>query len=120
MEDASVRAVDLYRLACEWSHGLPVGQKWRDVLLRLLVERDGSNCHLCDAPVLMHLASGVKGDPSGLGPSVDHVIPRSKGGSDDPGNMRLAHWKCNRERSARSVADYRYKLDALLSEAMAA
>lgn len=31
-------------------------------------------------------------------PSRDHVIPISKGGTDDFENIRLAHRRCNRER----------------------
>ncbi|AYR00966.1 HNH endonuclease [Arthrobacter phage Hestia] len=32
-------------------------------------------------------------------PSLDHVIPRSKGGGDDEGNLRTAHRWCNAVRS---------------------
>lgn len=31
--------------------------------------------------------------------NIDHIIPKSKGGSSDIGNLRLTHEKCNRLRS---------------------
>lgn len=36
--------------------------------------------------------------------TVDHVVPRSKGGNDDIANLRPAHAHCNYARGARSVA----------------
>lgn len=52
--------------------------------------RDNYVCHICDGWVDMSLPR-----TSGLGATVDHVIPLSKGGSDEPENLRLAHWACN-------------------------
>jgi HNH endonuclease len=26
---------------------------------------------------------------------VDHIVPRSDGGTDDPDNLQIAHWRCN-------------------------
>lgn len=37
------------------------------------------------------------------GATVDHVIPRSLGGSDDLSNLRLAHWSCNRAKGNRPI-----------------
>lgn len=56
-----------------------------------LAERDGTNCSICGEPVDMTLNRNV----SMMGPSVDHVIPRSRGGSDEPENLALAHLICN-------------------------
>lgn len=33
-------------------------------------------------------------------PSVDHVVPRARGGTSDPGNLRLAHRRCNARRGS--------------------
>jgi len=33
--------------------------------------------------------------PDPLAPSIDHVIPLSKGGTNDLANLRLSHWGCN-------------------------
>lgn len=43
-------------------------------------------CHLCS-------------DEDTPATTADHVIPRSKGGSDDVANLRPAHLACNQARS---------------------
>jgi 5-methylcytosine-specific restriction endonuclease McrA len=91
------RVCDLYRLASEKGFK---GAGWRHLLVGYLRERDGANCQICRKPIRYDLRSGVHGDPSGLGPSIDHVVPRSEGGDDDLANLRLAHWCCNRARQA--------------------
>jgi 5-methylcytosine-specific restriction endonuclease McrA len=30
-----------------------------------------------------------------MGASLDHVVPISKGGTDEPENLKLAHFICN-------------------------
>jgi hypothetical protein len=55
-----------------------------------LAARDGWVCWLCEGPI----------DPdaptrSPASPTVDHVVPRSRGGTSDPDNLRLAHRRCN-------------------------
>jgi HNH endonuclease len=89
------RVNDLYRLAC--AHGW-AGARWRNLLVGYLRERDGDCCPRCRKMIRFGLPSGPNGDPSGLGPSIDHVMPRSRGGSDDLANLRLMHWRCNRAR----------------------
>ena len=64
--------------------------------IRLLVfERDGWVCQLCHEP----LDRGA--DPlSDWYPSLDHIVPRSKGGGHDPENLRATHRWCNAIRGA--------------------
>jgi hypothetical protein len=53
-----------------------------------LYERDGWTCQICLEAV----------DPDTTDewrPTLDHIVPRSHGGSDDPSNLRLAHLWCN-------------------------
>lgn len=38
---------------------------------------------------------------------VDHVIPKSQGGSDDPSNLVPACWVCNSSKGTRSLEEYR-------------
>ena len=66
-------------------------------VLRLSVyERDGWTCQLCSEPV------DVGADPlSDWYPSLDHVVPRSRGGSDEFENLQCAHRICNSKKGAR-------------------
>jgi 5-methylcytosine-specific restriction endonuclease McrA len=60
-----------------------------------IYERDGWTCWLCEEPVDRDLI----GSRDHWRPSLDHVIPRSSGGSNEDSNLRLAHWWCNCVRS---------------------
>ena len=93
-ERAGVRVMDLYRLAC--SLGL-ASWNWRRLLVAWLRERDGDDCQICHGePIDWDAKSGPGG--SDLGPSIDHIMPKSYLRDDDPVNLRLAHWGCNRKR----------------------
>ena len=101
VEVAKARANDLYALATQFDKrtGVYVGAEWRQRLFHALVERDGDRCQICNRKVNLNLKSGTRG--SRRGPSVDHIIPRSQGGSDDLVNLRLTHWGCNQKRGNR-------------------
>lgn len=53
-----------------------------------LLKRQGYQCALCGG-TLDPEATGREG------PTVDHIVPQSKGGSDDPSNLQAAHMHCN-------------------------
>ena len=55
-----------------------------------LAERDEFICHLCGGEVDMRLHW-----PDRRSPSVDHVVPLSRGGDDTLANVKLAHLTCN-------------------------
>lgn len=58
--------------------------------------RDGWTCQLCMEPVDPDLLM----DPTDeWAPTLDHIEPKSRGGSDRPENLRLAHRWCNSVRS---------------------
>lgn len=61
----------------------------RPVVLAEIRMRDGNRCHLCDKTV------PDKAWPHPQSPSLDHVVPLSKGGAHDPDNVKLAHLECN-------------------------
>lgn len=61
-----------------------------------LAKRDGTDCKLCAAPVDMTL-----GHPNLMRGSVDHIIPTSLGGSNEPENVQLAHLHCNIKKNNR-------------------
>lgn len=64
-----------------------------------LAERDGTDCGICGEPVDMDLRRYA---PGGLMcASVDHVLPRARGGTHDPENLQLAHLRCNMVKSDR-------------------
>lgn len=65
--------------------------KWISRTDRLAIyERDGWRCQLCGEQVDINAAAN-----SAWSPTLDHITPRSRGGSDDPENLRLAHRWCN-------------------------
>lgn len=52
-------------------------------------------CGICGQPVDFSLKY-----PHPLSACIDHIIPIAKGGHpSDIGNMQLAHWTCNRQKS---------------------
>jgi 5-methylcytosine-specific restriction endonuclease McrA len=62
---------------------------------RKLVVRHETHCWVCGELVDKTL-SGRHPD----GPTIDHVIARSRGGTNDISNLRLAHQRCNNARQA--------------------
>ena len=64
-------------------------RRWRKHALEVY-ERDQWTCQLCGTATLREW---VRGDLRS--PTLDHIMPRSLGGSDDIGNLRTAHWLCN-------------------------
>lgn len=52
--------------------------------------RDEWTCHLCGEQIDESLPRQAK-----MGASLDHVLPISKGGTDHPENLKLAHFICN-------------------------
>lgn len=70
----------------------------RKVLLRHLADRDGVRCGICRRRIDIEARSGPE---NRHGPSVDHIVPVSLGGSDDLENLRLTCWICNVARGNR-------------------
>ncbi|MFD7609705.1 HNH endonuclease [Streptomyces sp. NPDC059828] len=66
------------------------------VLLAEIAERDGWRCHICQKAVDPGLVW-----PHSMSPSLDHVVPLSKGGPHEPRNVRLSHVRCNTARGNR-------------------
>ena len=59
-----------------------------------------SICGICGQPVDKTLKF-----PHPMSPTVDHIIPCAKGGSDDLDNLQLAHRACNRMKSDKMPED---------------
>ena len=60
-----------------------------------IYERDARTCGICCEPVDSTVPANSR-----WGATLDHIVPRSSGGSDDPANLRLAHRHCNSKRGA--------------------
>lgn len=90
--------------ACANRHWGNVRARQRGVLStakytdREIFERDDWICQICHHPVDRDV-SRLHDD----GATIDHVIPISKGGTDEPDNVVTAHWRCNRDKGARAA-----------------
>lgn len=68
------------------------------VTLKNVMKRDGGLCKLCGKPVDTTDRRG-----NGLGyyyPTIDHIVPLSKGGEHVMSNVQLAHMICNSRKGA--------------------
>ena len=59
---------------------------------RKLLARDGDECWFC-------------GDPMGNDCTLEHLVPRSKGGANKADNYALAHKQCNADAGNRPLVD---------------
>lgn len=64
---------------------------------RALAFRDGAACGICGEDVDLDLTRA----DSVFCASIDHIVPRANGGTDDPTNLQLAHFWCNTVKSDR-------------------
>lgn len=67
-----------------------------------LAEMHGAKCHICKRKIDMTLPGLHR-----MGPTVDHLVPVSQGGTNDTLNLALAHRECNTRRSNRGPAQLR-------------
>jgi 5-methylcytosine-specific restriction endonuclease McrA len=76
------------------------GKSSRKVLERLAL-RDGGLCWICSLPMVFDRVDG------GLcvSASVDHIIPKRLGGTNDQHNLRLAHRRCNQNRDSGAITN---------------
>jgi 5-methylcytosine-specific restriction endonuclease McrA len=99
LEDATQRTNELYRLTRELAYPHE-SRAWRHALHRILEDKDGGLCAVCFEQIDLTL-SGRHAD----GPTVEHITPRSRGGSDKLENLALSHWRCNKGRGTRDLAE---------------
>lgn len=64
-----------------------------------LARRDGWRCHYCEAPLGW-------GHENVQQPQVEHVVPRSQGGSNRMANLVLACASCNQAKHARTPSQW--------------
>lgn len=93
---------DLCRELDRKDRGAELFRGWISKAERVAIyERDAYTCMLCREPVDLS-ADPQRGDWS---PTLDHIIPRSKGGTHDADNLRTAHRWCNSIRGDRDELD---------------
>lgn len=68
-----------------------------DITLEALYRRDSGVCYLCGKQCDWDDKDGNKVGPNY--PSIDHLIPVARGGLHAWSNVRLAHFKCNVDKS---------------------
>jgi len=77
--------------------------------IRLLFERDGVTCHFCGValadPESFHV-DDLQGELPHDYPTIDHLIPKSKGGTWHLKNTVLACPPCNNRKGDALVAVY--------------
>lgn len=61
-----------------------------DISIERLLKRDGHVCYLCGEQVITNIDTN-----DDYYPSIEHIIPVSKGGTHTWGNVKLAHRYCN-------------------------
>lgn len=74
------------------------GAKSEPYTLAEIAKRDGFACGICRKRVLMN-----KAVPHPKAPTVDHILPLSRGGDDLKANVQLAHFLCNSIRGAGGI-----------------
>lgn len=70
----------------------------KSIQLKALIERDNNICHICGGTCDnedVYMNENGKKICGSKYPTIDHVIPRSKGGRHMWSNVKLAHKKCN-------------------------
>lgn len=64
--------------------------------MKIVFKRDKGICQICDQPTIRAARKNkFTGQIDGRSPTLDHIVPRSKGGSSHTDNLRLAHYECN-------------------------
>ncbi|MGM0807543.1 MAG: HNH endonuclease [Bacillota bacterium] len=69
-----------------------------NISIERLLKRDGKRCYLCDANVDLSVDTNHANYPS-----IEHVIPVSKGGTHTWDNVKIAHRKCNALKSDKTL-----------------
>lgn len=81
---------------------IPQDQRVDRISLKALFKRDNGKCYLCGCTCDWNSwkvsKSGAK-YPGDTYPTIDHLVPVSRGGLDSWENVRLACWSCNIHKS---------------------
>ena len=82
----------------------------RKVHTEAVISRDGDRCWLCGNRIDLDLP---KDHP--LAPSLDHIVPKSRGGSSNSFyNLALSHRVCNESKSDKTPTEFLTNIEGLL------
>lgn len=87
----------------------PTGEWCRKDLRLALYLRDGLACVWCSSSV-----------EDGISLCLDHIIPRSEGGSNAPSNLGTSCKLCNDRRGSRSIEDFAQAVAGYLNHGVTA
>ena len=74
------------------------------VKIKAVYERDNGICYICGRKCDFNdwgVSKIGRWTAGSTYPTIDHVVPISKGGNDTLDNVRLACWKCNMSKGAK-------------------
>lgn len=69
--------------------------------------RTGGRCEYCGIQMPTWYDAGAPGADVRVAPSIDHRMPKSRGGTDDPENLAIACRSCNSSKGAKTEAEFR-------------
>lgn len=72
-----------------------LGAAHEDYTSNYVFRRDNWTCGICGRKINKRLKW-----PMPFSPSIDHIVPLSKGGNDNPANVQAAHLRCNLGKNA--------------------
>lgn len=89
------RRVRARRSTHQWERARRVGGSRSKIKRQTIFERDNFTCWMCERHCPPDSAV-----PHPLAPTIDHIVPRSLGGTDDEDNLATACFQCNSRRGA--------------------
>lgn len=90
-----------YKNKANWKHVQKRRARLKGVLIEVfdsseIYERDDWTCLLCSEQI-----ESWRRAPDPLAPSIDHIVPISRGGTHERANVQAAHLGCNSRKGAR-------------------
>lgn len=73
-----------------------------------MYQKQGGCCYYCG--ILMNFARGIFGEPCDNTATIEHKIPKSRGGNNSSENLVLACNKCNNDKGSMNENEYKRKL----------
>lgn len=93
------RVIDQKKMRSAKRRAIKRGVQLEDFYHSEIFNRDRWICQICLLPV-----DRSKTFPHHLSPSIDHIVPLSKGGPHRRFNVQCAHWICNIRKSTKPMA----------------